>query len=231
MGNTFDNAMETIQTNLNEFSENFVTEQEKSILPTEKPVIENKVTDAVNIYILKLEKDKYYIGKTQNPDFRIDDHFNANGSAWTKKYKPMEIVTVIPNCTHFDEDKYTLEYMSEHGMHNVRGGSFCRITLDEHDIATIKKMINGANDKCHYCGFKGHFIKECRKLKKQQAIDDQVKNEVIKNNKVKKINVAKQPKQIKVEKNTCSRCHYGGHTKETCFAKKNLYGKFIYDKK
>ena len=128
-------------------------------------------------------------------------------------------------------------------MNNVRGGSFCRVTLDEHDIATIKKMINGAQDKCHYCGFKGHFIQNCRKLKKQQDMDNQMKNEVIDNDKVKKLNVTNQPKQklekktvvktnqVKKDRVTCSRCHYGGHTKENCFAKKTIDGKFIYDKK
>ena len=40
----------------------------------------------VYIYVLKLEQEKYYIGKTNNPEFRINDHFNNIGSEWTKKY-------------------------------------------------------------------------------------------------------------------------------------------------
>ena len=39
----------------------------------------------VYIYILKLRNNKYYIGKTQNPTFRLEDHFENNGSSWTKK--------------------------------------------------------------------------------------------------------------------------------------------------
>jgi len=35
----------------------------------------------VYIYILELENYKYYVGKTTNPNFRIDSHFNSNGSA------------------------------------------------------------------------------------------------------------------------------------------------------
>lgn len=38
----------------------------------------------VFIYVLKLENDKYYVGKTNNPDLRITNHFDANGSQWTK---------------------------------------------------------------------------------------------------------------------------------------------------
>jgi len=45
----------------------------------------------VFIYILKLEDNKYYIGKTDNPEFRLDAHFNYAGSSWTKKYKPFKL--------------------------------------------------------------------------------------------------------------------------------------------
>ena len=63
-----------------------------------------------NIYILKLKNNKYYIGKTNNPQFRLTQHFDSNGSAWTKKYKPIKIIKIIPNCDNFDEDKYTKIY-------------------------------------------------------------------------------------------------------------------------
>jgi predicted GIY-YIG superfamily endonuclease len=43
----------------------------------------------VYIYVLKLEQEKYYIGKTNNPQFRLDNHFTSNGSEWTKLYKPV----------------------------------------------------------------------------------------------------------------------------------------------
>ena len=59
------------------------------------------------IYILELENKKYYVGKTTNPNFRIESHFNSNGSYWTKKYKPIRLYQLIPNCDDYDEDKYT----------------------------------------------------------------------------------------------------------------------------
>jgi len=73
----------------------------------------------ITIYILKLEHDKYYIGKTTNPDFRISQHFELCGSSWTKKYKPLEIVEVIYNCDNFDEDKYTIMYMEKFGINTL----------------------------------------------------------------------------------------------------------------
>ena len=34
----------------------------------------------VFIYIIQLEQGKYYIGKTNNPEFRLKSHFNSNCS-------------------------------------------------------------------------------------------------------------------------------------------------------
>ena len=64
----------------------------------------------VFIYILELENNKYYIGKTTHPEFRIEHHFNSNGSAWTTKYKPIRLYALIPDCDDYDEDKHTKIY-------------------------------------------------------------------------------------------------------------------------
>jgi predicted GIY-YIG superfamily endonuclease len=37
----------------------------------------------VFIYLLELENNKYYVGKTSKPDFRLEQHFNSSGSQWT----------------------------------------------------------------------------------------------------------------------------------------------------
>jgi hypothetical protein len=60
------------------------------------------------IYVLELENKKYYIGKTTNPDFRLEQHFNFSGSQWTKKYKPIKILELKSNCDDYDEEKYTI---------------------------------------------------------------------------------------------------------------------------
>ena len=52
----------------------------------------------VYIYILKLKNNKYYVGKTKKPEFRLKQHFNANGSAWTRKHPPIKIVKIIRGC-------------------------------------------------------------------------------------------------------------------------------------
>ena len=102
----------------------------------------------VFIYVLKLTYGKFYIGKTTNPYFRLDNHFNSNGSAWTMKYKPIKVLELIPNCDDYDEDKYTRKYMDKYGFDNVRCGSFVSIELDKITIQYLTRMSNGTKDKC-----------------------------------------------------------------------------------
>ena len=115
----------------------------------------------VFIYVLELENNKYYIGKTNNPKFRLESHFNSNGSWWTKKYKPLNVIELLPDCDSFDEDKYTIKYMVKYGIENVRGGSFCKIKLSNENIITLNQIINSVSDKCYICNNYNHFAKDC----------------------------------------------------------------------
>ena len=115
----------------------------------------------VYIYILKLENGKSYIGKTTNPSFRIERHFNSTGSAWTSKYNPVSVEAIVPDCDDYDEDKYTKKYMAKYGIENVRGGSYVQIELSEFHTEALKMEIWGANDRCVQCGRTGHFVKHC----------------------------------------------------------------------
>lgn len=110
----------------------------------------------VHIFILKLQSNKYYVGKTYNSKFQICDH-SLRG--WTRKYSPIQIINIILNCNYYDEDKYTIKYMNKYGIKNVRGGSFKAMTLSTSDIKTIRRMINF--DKCYKCGQKNHLIRNC----------------------------------------------------------------------
>jgi predicted GIY-YIG superfamily endonuclease len=87
--------------------------------------IVNTIT-MVYIYTLQLEQGKYYIGKTSNPDFRIEQHFQSGGAIWTKKYKPVSIVEIVRGDTFVEKAK-TLEYMKLEGFKNVRGSHWCKI--------------------------------------------------------------------------------------------------------
>ena len=117
-------------------------------------------TSQLTVYVLKLKKGKYYVGKTEQANFRLRSHFNREGSNWTRKYKPVKVEKLIPNCDAFDEDKYTKKCMAKYGIESVRGGSFCKMILDESDYVTLRKELYSAQDKCFNCGGH-HFIKDC----------------------------------------------------------------------
>jgi hypothetical protein len=181
--NTYNNKINNIEYSLKEYEskiiciDNLINNYNKKINNIELSINNNykeinelkKITKNNTdnyIYILELVNNKYYIGKTSNPKIRISQHISEKGSEWTKLYKPIKLIELIPNCVDFDEDKYTLTYMKTKGIDNVRGGSFSQIYIDESTIKIIKKMLNNEDNVCFNCNKQGHFINECPKIDK-----------------------------------------------------------------
>jgi hypothetical protein len=104
--------------------------------------MDNEYACPTIIYILLCDEQKYYIGRTNNLIKRLKEHISGNGSEWTKKYKPIKPIQIIKYTSPFDEDKYTLIYMSKYGIENVRGGTFSSSSLkDDEKIILAKIMI------------------------------------------------------------------------------------------
>ena len=116
---------------------------------------------STNIYILKLQGGRYYVGKSNDVMKRYGEHLSGNGSAWTRKYKPISVEKVIENVSPYQEDAFTKEYMAKYGIDKVRGGSYVSEELDDFQKEALNMEIWGAQDKCTRCGRKGHFIKDC----------------------------------------------------------------------
>ena len=114
-----------------------------------------------NIYILRLEGGRWYIGKSDDVLNRYQQHIAGNGSVWTKKYKPISVHMIINNVSSFEEDKLTKEYMSKYGINKVRGGSYTQIKLSKFHKDAITMEIWAAKGLCTQCGRPGHFVKEC----------------------------------------------------------------------
>ena len=203
----------------------------------------------VFIYMLQLEKGKYYIGKTNNPQFRLETHFNSNGSEWTKIYKPLKVLEIKPNCDDYDEDKYTRIYMDKYGINNVRGGSFVSVKLSKTQKDILHQMSNGTNDKCFICGKGGHFAKDCQENECWETDSDEeyegvwvceyCEKEFIEarkceyhekycNSKNKKKFIYDNDDENDDDNNNCCfRCGREGHYASSCYASKHINGYYL----
>jgi predicted GIY-YIG superfamily endonuclease len=103
------------------------------------------------IYILELEDNKYYIGRTNNIERRYIEHLSSNNK-WIKTFKPIKILEEIILTSNHQEDNITKDYMYKYGIDNVRGGSYTTFELSEDIKIFLTKEINHCNNKCFKCG-------------------------------------------------------------------------------
>lgn len=131
----------------------------------------------LTIYILELENGKYYVGRSTCSKSRILQHFNNNGSEWTKLHKPIRIISQIKTNDPFDEEKHTLLTMDKYGIDNVRGGSYCATELSKNDKKKALQTIASIMDRCYKCNEGGHFANECPKQNNTNEILNDMNDE------------------------------------------------------
>ena len=185
------------------------------------------------IYIIQLEKGKYYIGKTNNPQLRLESHFNSNGSEWTKLYKPLRVIEVKPNCDDYDEDKITIQYMDKYGINNVRGGSFVSVKLE--------KSVCWQTDTdeelwiCEYCGKEFTEQQKCKYHEKKcdknntkcncpsSYFSPHRKIKCFLNNEL----LCESDTDDDNNDDCCFRCGREGHYASSCYASKHIKGYYL----
>ncbi len=115
------------------------------------------------IYVIGFVDGTFYIGRTKNVEQRMIQHLANPEVEWVKHHKPICNFISWEQKTddNFEEDKTTLEYMSNYGISNVRGGSFCQLILPAETIKVIEQMIKSKEDLCYKCGQSGHYAKDC----------------------------------------------------------------------
>jgi len=86
--------------------------------------------DDTSIYIIKLNGNKLYVGKTKNYTNRMDTHLVGNGAKWVQKHGFIESSkkgTYSSDIASWEETKLTLSLMLEYGINNVRGAEYCQL--------------------------------------------------------------------------------------------------------
>ena len=128
------------------------------------------------LYILKLQKKKWYVGYTDRGIVRVLEQLQNEGrykaAKWTQKYRPVNWENAVEwvsskGKTLQDEDEKTLEMMSEYGVRNVRGGQWCKVRMTRREIANLEKRAAKAKPvkvrvvTCGRCGRTGHNKLQC----------------------------------------------------------------------
>ena len=164
----------------------------------------------MRLYVLELEGGKYYVGQTKNLQKRFQEHVDGAGSVWTRKYAPLAIASSVALDGVLHEDRVTKELMLQHGIDNVRGGSYCRINLDDGQYNALTTELRSATGTCFECGLQGHFAAQCP-AKREPA------------------KPGKHKRASKSTRDSCLRCGRSGHSADTCYAKTDADGDVLSD--
>lgn len=144
----------------------------------------------VNIYVLELKGDKYYVGKTNHTFQRFEQHKSGTGAKWTQKHRVVDLFAFHKNMNDKDENKITIQMMRQYGVKNVRGGSWTKVNMTEKEIQKLEHRIHSKTLRktapkrkkkfCTRCGRTSHDVSKCyarfhsngKSLTKQKTISD-----------------------------------------------------------
>ena len=181
-------------------------------------------TSTERLYVLELQNGKYYVGITHNLQRRYQEHVDGVGSVWTKKYAPLAIERSVLVDGPLHEDRVTKELMLKHGIHNVRGGSYCRIDLDDGQYQSLTTELRSAAGVCFKCGRAGHFAAQCH----LQAVSKKAHPKAV-HKKNKRKPTQSHSRTVPKRGEGCFRCRRSGHFADSCYARTDVDGRLLLD--
>mmetsp|Transcript_29280 Transcript_29280/g.48394 ORF Transcript_29280/g.48394 Transcript_29280/m.48394 type:complete len:304 (+) Transcript_29280:72-983(+) len=124
------------------------------------------------VYTLLLENGFYYVGTTtKDVNKRFKEHqeqgggqHHHQGSAWTRLHPPIcvdHFYSYAGQWPRLEEDKQVCALMLTHGIDRIRGGSYSKCGMSDHDVDALTKKLWHAENACLRCGRKNHFAISC----------------------------------------------------------------------
>jgi hypothetical protein len=101
--------------------------------------LELKRRKQFTMFVLRLTRDRYFVGVTDSPTFTLSYDYDYGGGEWLRKYEVegfLEPVRRVDNL--FDIDKRVKELMFEFGIERVRGGSYSGMNLSDEQIVSLR---------------------------------------------------------------------------------------------
>ena len=160
------------------------------------------------IYVLKCQKDKYYIGKTYNVQIEYNQHLDGSYCDFTKEFKPCDIETIFELTEQINLEIVIAKYINKYNKKNI--------FFQEIDVKNIKKLLKIINIDC-ICGSKDHWLDSC-KLNLKEEFWSKMFNKMISN-------FTKNCKDSQI----CCRCGRFGHFMDQCYAKTHSDGYNLSD--
>ena len=187
------------------------------------------------IYVLKLEGGKYYVGKSKNVAERYKQHLSGDGATWTRSHKPLKLIESRPLKNDHDETNLTKDLMKKYGVDNVRGGAYVSLVLDEATKSVLEREFRGNTDACFKCGEIGHFAGRCTAGEEEEEnvwgcdhCGKEFKRMVLAIQHERRCTSKPPPRSAK-KTGGCYRCGRASHYSPDCYAKTDTDGNELSD--